>query len=38
LKERYERELRPIVMGDVAKHDHTLKLVLDAYFDDQAAD
>jgi len=38
LKERYERELRPIVMGDVAKHDHTLKLVLEAYFDYQVAD
>jgi hypothetical protein len=32
LKARYERELRPIVMGDVAKHDQTLKLWLEAYF------
>jgi len=32
LTERYTRELRPIVIGDVTKHDHTLKLWLEAYF------
>jgi uncharacterized protein YbjT (DUF2867 family) len=32
LRERYERELRPIIIGDVARHDLTLDLWLEAYF------
>jgi hypothetical protein len=33
LRERYQRELRPIIIGDVARHDRTLALWLEAYFD-----
>jgi Nucleotidyltransferase of unknown function (DUF6036) len=32
LRTRYERELRPIIIGDVARHDLTLDLWLEAYF------
>lgn len=32
LRERYQRELRPIIIGDVARHDLTLALWLEAYF------
>ena len=32
LRERYRRELRPIIIGDVARHDLTLDLWLEAYF------
>ncbi len=33
LRERYQRELRPIIIGDVARHDLTLALWLEAYFE-----
>jgi uncharacterized protein YbjT (DUF2867 family) len=32
LRERYETELRPIIIGDLARHDQTLALWLEAYF------
>jgi hypothetical protein len=32
LRERYTTELRPIIIGDVARHDRTLELWLTAYF------
>jgi hypothetical protein len=32
LRERYTTELRPIIIGDVARHDLTLALWLEAYF------
>lgn len=32
LRTRYQRELRPIIIGDVERHDRTLALWLDAYF------
>jgi Nucleotidyltransferase of unknown function (DUF6036) len=32
LRERYQRELRPVIIGDVARHDLTLDLWLEAYF------
>ena len=31
-RERYETELRPIIIGDLARHDQTLALWLEAYF------
>ena len=34
LRERYEKELRPIVIGPVSRHDTTLELWLEAYFAD----
>lgn len=33
LRERYQRELRPIIIGDVTRHDLTLALWLEAYFE-----
>jgi hypothetical protein len=32
LRERYATELRPIIIGDLARHDQTLALWLEAYF------
>lgn len=32
LRERYETELRPIIIGDEGRHDQTLALWLEAYF------
>ena len=32
LRKRYEQELRPIVMGDVKRHDQTLEMWIAAYF------
>jgi Nucleotidyltransferase of unknown function (DUF6036) len=32
LRERYETELRPIIIGDLTRHDQTLALWLEAYF------
>jgi len=32
LRDRYSRELRPIAMGDLDKHDETLRLWIDTYF------
>jgi hypothetical protein len=32
LRERYETELRPIIIGDQNRHDQTLALWLEAYF------
>jgi hypothetical protein len=32
LRERYETELRSIIIGEVARHDQTLALWLEAYF------
>ena len=32
LRERYATELRPIVIGDLARHDQTLALWLESYF------
>ena len=32
LRERYETDLRPIIIGDLARHDQTLALWLEAYF------
>jgi hypothetical protein len=32
LRERYEQELRPNVMGDVKRHDQTLEMWIAAYF------
>jgi len=32
LRERYQQELRPIISGDLARHDHTLALWLELYF------
>ena len=32
LRERYERELRPILIGDPERHDRTLELWIDSYF------
>ena len=33
LRERHETELRPIIIGEVARHDLTLALWLEAYFE-----
>lgn len=32
LRLRYQDELRPIIVGDVAQHDRTLEMWIDAYF------
>jgi hypothetical protein len=32
LAQRYRQELRPIIMGDVQRHDRTLDLWIKAYF------
>ena len=32
LRARYERELRPIIIGDPVTHDRTLDMWLEAYF------
>lgn len=32
LRARYHRELRPIIIGDVERHDRTLQMWIDAYF------
>lgn len=33
LRSRYQRELRPIVIGDLSRHDRTLEMWIEAYFD-----
>jgi len=32
LRTRYQSELRPIIIGDVAQHDRTLEMWIDSYF------
>jgi hypothetical protein len=32
LRTRYHSELRPIIIGDVARHDRTLEMWIDSYF------
>ena len=32
LRTRYQRELRPIIIGDQKKHDRTLEMWIEAYF------
>jgi hypothetical protein len=32
LRARYQRELRPIIIGDSAQHDRTLEMWIEAYF------
>ena len=32
LRVRYQRELRPIIIGDAEQHDRTLTMWIDAYF------
>jgi hypothetical protein len=35
LRARYREELRPIIIGDLARHDRTLDMWIDAYFGPQ---
>jgi hypothetical protein len=35
LRARYRQELRPIIIGDLARHDRTLEMWIDAYFGPQ---
>jgi hypothetical protein len=32
LRKRYQRELRPIIVGDLERHDRTLDMWIEAYF------
>jgi hypothetical protein len=32
LRTRYQKELRPIIIGDPETHDRTLQMWIDAYF------